>query len=50
MEISSPLVQVLCKEHIKPLNGWGYVSKTPIDVKETWNHQIYMMFRRIGGP
>ena len=34
----------------KPMNCWGYESKTPIGVKETWNHQNYMMFRRIGGP
>ena len=26
------------------------MDKTPIGVKQTWNHHIYMGFRRIGGP
>ena len=37
------------KSH-KPLNCWGYESKTPIDGKQTWNHQNYVVLKRIGGP
>ena len=27
----------------KPLNCWGYESKTPIGGKQTWNHQSYVV-------
>ena len=26
------------------------MGTTPIGGKKTWNHHIYMVFRRIGGP
>ena len=34
----------------KPLNCWGYESKTPIGRKQTWSHHKYVVLKRIGGP
>ena len=40
MEISFSFGLGLCESSHEPLNCWGCESKTPIDVKEIWNHQI----------
>ena len=50
MEISFSFGQGCVETSHKPLNCWDYESKTPIDVKETWNHQNYVVLKRIGGP
>ena len=31
----------------KPLNCWGYESKTPIGGKQTWNHQIIWFYKEL---
>ena len=31
----------------KPLNCWGYESKTPIGGKQTWNHQIIWFYEEL---
>ena len=40
MEISFSFGLGFVQRSHKPLNCWGYESKTPIGRKQTWNHQI----------
>ena len=40
MEISFSFGLGFVERSHKTLNYWGYECKTPIDVKEAWNHQI----------
>ena len=40
MEISFSFGLGFVERSHKTLNCWGYECKTPIDVKEAWNHQI----------
>ena len=40
MEISFSFGLGFVERSHKTLNYWDYECKTPIDVKEAWNHQI----------
>ena len=40
MEISFSFGLGFVERSHKTLNCWDYECKTPIDVKEAWNHQI----------
>ena len=50
MEISFSFGLGFVERSNKTLNCWGYEYKTPIDVKEAWNHQIMWFDEELEDP
>ena len=47
MEISFSFGLGLCKKITQTFELLGFESKTPIDVKEIWNHQIMWFYKEL---